>query len=235
MERSLEGKTEEDSGASMKDIVVSLQRFGVCPDADMPYNPADYKTPPTEQAKQNALFYQIGGGKLLKGLCAIQTALALRSQPVLIGMKVYASMESAKTAQTGVLPMPGSNDAYLGRHAVLAVGYLPELPGNLRAKRKTPPAKTARPKVKKTEGYLIVRNSWGKGWGDGGYFYMPAAYVEKGLAFEAWIMEKIKDPAGAGSQFVVCLVVFNKIIKGAVCSGYLHYGHRVHRRRDAQH
>ncbi len=183
MERTLEGTADQDSGASMKGVILSLKRFGVCLDADMPYNPGDYKTPPTEQAIKNALGYKISGGELLQGLVAIQTALAMRGQPVLLGMQVYSSMESKLVAKTGVLPMPGGRDAVLGSHAVLAVGYLPALPSTAGAAK---PAK----KVSRSAGYLVVRNSWGAGWGDKGYFYMPYAYVEKGLAFEAWIMEK---------------------------------------------
>ena len=41
----------------------------------------------------------------------------------------------------------------VGGHAVLAVGY-------------------SDPK-----GQLTVRNSWGSGWGDQGYFYMPYEYL----------------------------------------------------------
>lgn len=184
MERTLEGTADQDSGASIKDIVVSLKKFGVCLDADMPYVPGDYKTAPSEQAKQNALQYKISGGMLLHGLAAIQTALAARSQPVLLGMKVFSSMESKLVAQTGVLPMPGSRDPELGGHAVLAVGYMPALP--------SPKSAVAEKLLKKkaSAGYLVVRNSWGEGWGDKGYFYMPYAYVDKGYAFEAWIMEK---------------------------------------------
>lgn len=186
MERSLEGTTDEDAGASMKDVVLSLKRFGVCLDADMPYVPGDYKTPPTEQAKKNALQYKISGGELLNGLVAIQTALAIRRQPVLLGMKVFSSMESKLVAKTGVLPMPGSRDADLGGHAVLAVGYTPALTSleGIAAQ------KAAKKSAKSPAGYLVVRNSWGPSWGDKGYFYMPYAYVEKEYAFEAWIMEK---------------------------------------------
>ncbi|MEI6102008.1 MAG: C1 family peptidase, partial [Eubacteriales bacterium] len=185
MERSLLGTTEEDSGASIKDIILSMKQYGVCKEVDMPYIPGDFKTPPSEQAKKNALQYKIEGGKLLHGIAAIQTALCVRSQPVLLGMKVYASMESGKVAGTGVLPMPGRKEAFLGSHAVLVVGYLPELPSYLQETKKA--AKASR---KKQAAYLVVRNSWGAGWGDKGYFYMPFAYVDKGYAFEAWIMEK---------------------------------------------
>jgi hypothetical protein len=31
-----------------------------------------------------------------------------------------------------------------------------------------------------------VRNSWGTGWGDGGYGWLPYKYVEDGLAVDFW-------------------------------------------------
>lgn len=185
MERTLLGTTEVDSGASIKDIILSMKLYGVCTDADMPYMPGDYKTPPSELAKKNALQYKIADGKLLHGIAAIQTALCVRSQPVLLGMKVYASMESSEVAGTGVLSLPRRKEQFLGSHAVLVVGYLSELPPYLKSVKTA--AKASR---KKPAGYLVVRNSWGEKWGDKGYFYMPFAYVEKGYAFEAWIMGK---------------------------------------------
>ena len=50
--------------------------------------------------------------------------------------------------------MPDWFDPPVGGHAVLAVGY-----DNEHRRRFT------------------VRNSWGAGWGDGGYFYLPYAYL----------------------------------------------------------
>jgi C1A family cysteine protease len=43
--------------------------------------------------------------------------------------------------------------------------------------------------VDPNKGYLIVRNSWGNGWGDGGYFYMPYEIVNNGMASDFWVLE----------------------------------------------
>ena len=86
---------------------------------------------------------------------------------IVLGFKVYESFRSKNLAKTGKMPMPKAGEQVIGGHAVFAAGYKYESkwPGG---------------------GYLIIKNSWGRGWGDKGYFYMPFAYVEPGLVLDAW-------------------------------------------------
>lgn len=210
MERDLEGNTEIDSGASMKDIGEALEKFGVCKESTMPYVEGDYQTAPTDAAKQEALAYKISGASMVQGIDGIKTALVSQNQPVLVGMTVYESMESDRVAQTGVLPMPKAWEPVLGGHAVAIVGYLPALSDGIMEKLhpflvgeiaekvgKSTCLKKIINKVidilfdEKVSGYFIVRNSWGADWGDGGYFYMPYEYVKRGFANEFWMLENL--------------------------------------------
>jgi C1A family cysteine protease len=85
--------------------------------------------------------------------------------PVVIGFSVYDSFESQEVARTGIVPMPETSENLLGGHAVLVVGYDAE------------------------KGDWIVRNSWGSGWGEGGYFYMPFPYLENpNLSSDFWVL-----------------------------------------------
>jgi C1A family cysteine protease len=162
----------------MKDMITAIKNCGICPEQDMPYVAGNYTTIPPVKAVKDALVNKITGGKMVTGVDGIKTALVTRSQAVAVGMTVYSSMESNSVAKTGILPMPKAKEKQLGGHAVSIVGYKPSIAIKKKLFRKA---------VVQT-GWFIVENSWGTGWGDKGYFYMPYEYVVKGYADEFWIM-----------------------------------------------
>ncbi|NOV03565.1 C1 family peptidase [Paenibacillus planticolens] len=166
-ERKLEGTVSRDSGATVRDGMKVLHKIGVCPESEWPYQIAKFKDKPDAEAEQTAGTYRIGGYHRIQDLAGIKAALA-DGQPVVFGIWVYASFESPSAAQTGRIPYPNrKTEMLLGGHAMLAVGY--------------------KDGKKKGQGVVIARNSWGKGWGDQGYCYLPYSFFKnKGLTFDYW-------------------------------------------------
>lgn len=155
-ERQLEGAINEDSGAYIRDGMKVLQKLGVAPEADYPYDVRQFTQTPTAQAEAAASAFRISSYRRVNDVHDLKAALAERL-PVIIGMEVYPGFETV--GANGRVPMPKVREKSLGGHAVLAVGY--------------------RDYSKPGTGVVIVRNSWGTEWGDKGYCYIPYAYFAK--------------------------------------------------------
>jgi len=164
MVRVIEGTVNEDSGATNRDNVSSINKNGICEEIFMPYDISKFTIPPQEEAIINAKQYTISSYVALNNLNEIKQALAI-SKPVILGLDVFESFEGSEIAKTGKMPMPLATEQNLGGHSVLVVGYID------------------------ADSCLIVRNSWGAAWGDKGYFYMPYDYLTK-YTFDYWIMNK---------------------------------------------
>jgi len=177
-ERGLEGNFLKDVGASLRDTCKSIYKFGICEENLMPYDEKKYSHPPSKKAFQSAGKYRISAYKSLSTLDEIKQNLALRQQPVLLGMDVYESFESNVVKDTGKMRMPKKNEKNLGGHAVLVTGY-----------KDSKRSYGFMSNNKSDSGYLIIRNSWGSNWGDKGYFYMPYEYVKPEYTYDYWIME----------------------------------------------
>ena len=164
--RAIMGTAAEDSGVSLRELCIALNKYGVCEEQYFPYNTDTFTIPPSREASDNAKLYTINSYKKVDGLSQLKQYLVSHQLPVIIGMDVYTGMETEEIAKTGKLTMPKRHEQVLGGHAVLVVGYQ-----NQSALSRFLPWK------KTDKGCLIVRNSWGPNWGDKGYFYMPYEYL----------------------------------------------------------
>ena len=162
-ERVLEGTVASDSGAMIRDGIKSVAKQGVCPEAEWPYDIAQFAVKPPAQCYTDAQQHRVTSYQRVPRTLSTMRGCLADEHPFVLGFTVYESFESADVARTGVVPMPASGEKVLGGHAVLAVGY------DDAAQR------------------FLVRNSWGDGWGMGGYFTMPYAYLtERSLSSDFW-------------------------------------------------
>ena len=167
-ERDMEGTTSEDGGASLRDGIKSINRAGACRESIWAYDVSKFSVKPPRAAYKEALgFRGITYGRVPLSPIAIMTLLA-SGLPIVCGIAVYESFESAKVAKTGAVHLPDiSSEQFLGGHAVVIVGY-------------TNSGKT-----------LVMRNSWGEAWGKKGYFTLPMSYItDPNLTWDAWAIRK---------------------------------------------
>ena len=166
-ERMIEGTTKTDSGAQIKDGIKSLVTYGACPETEWPYTISKFKTKPSVKCYTDALKNVITSYYKVVTQNDIQTALAA-GFPVVFGIPVYASFETQAVANTGIVPMPAKGEQLLGGHCMLIVGY------------------------DTSKSWYIVKNSWGTGWGDKGYCYIPFAYISS-MGSDMWVISKDKS------------------------------------------
>lgn len=171
-----------DTGAYLRTTMEALALFGVPPEEYWPYVVADFEKEPGAflyafaQNYQALNYYRLDPSGTTKPalLTAIKTNLAA-GLPSFFGFTVYNSYTQASAANKGAIPYPVATDKVVGGHAVVVAGY-----------NDTLQIKNTAAGAVATTGALLIRNSWGTGWGDAGYGWLPYAYVLNGLAVDWW-------------------------------------------------
>ncbi|MFC4804434.1 C1 family peptidase [Filifactor villosus] len=179
--------SEGDSGAWLRSTMGALVLFGVPDEKYFPYTLDGKNVNPDWDCEPDSFLYSLAnhysavnyfchdplGKKTTKKdvLKTVKTYLAA-GIPSMFGFFGFPSFEDSDAP--GSIPYPCKNEQAEWGHAVMAVGYDDnKVIVNTRCK-------------KKTKGALMIRNSWGRSWGQDGYGWIPYDYVLDGLAEDFW-------------------------------------------------
>ena len=171
--RQVEGTTNTDSGAVVRDAIGVLAKQGAVEESVWPYKPGEFAAKPPA-AVSTGTRWLITQTNSLKGLDAIKNALA-DDGPVVVGIEMYQEGMSSQTAKTGVIPLPQKGSQVVGGHAIVLVAY---------------------DDLKKQFKFV---NDWGSGWGDRGYGYLSDQYI-KVHSSDAWSFKSVVQSNKTSSQ-----------------------------------
>ena len=164
-----------DTGAYLRTTMKALALFGAPPEEHYPYIISQYDAEPSTfayalaQNWQALSYYRLdpAGVSGDAALATLKSRLAM-AQPAMFGFTVYSNLPTVTT--TGEIPYPRAADRVAGGHAVIACGY--------------DDAKV----IDGVPGAILIRNSWGTGWGMNGYGWLPYRYFTNRIATDIWSM-----------------------------------------------
>ena len=168
-ERAMEGTVNSDAGGQIRDGVKSVNQQGAPPETDWPYDITKFAEKPPQKAYDDAAQHESVLYQRLTPILGQLKGCLASGFPFVLGFVVYESFDSQQVAQTGEASLPQAGEQQIGGHAVLAVGY------------------------DESQQRFLIRNSWGAGWGMGGYFTLPYPYLlQPTLSSDFWTIRSVK-------------------------------------------
>ncbi len=168
-----------DTGAYLRTAMEALVMFGAPPERYWPYDGRSAGSNPRFDVEPTAFSYALGsnyqavkyfrldpGGTSGVQVLANVKAFAAAGFPSMFGFPVYREYDHPLNGGLIAFPTTG----YRGGHANVVAGYDDGI------------------RIGSDTGALLVRNSWGTGWGNAGYAWMTYRYVTEGLATDFWSM-----------------------------------------------
>ncbi len=176
-----------DTGAWLRNTMGALTLGGVAPEKYWPYDISKFDQEPPSFVYAVADNYEALryfchdpiGSNIPKSSVVARVKLYLAyGIPSMFGFFGFGSFNNSNVK--GGIPFPCPGERAKWGHAIVAVGY-----------DDNKKIKNTRCK-KTTKGAFLIRNSWGTGWGDHGYGWLPYDYVLHGFALDFWSMLKME-------------------------------------------
>jgi len=153
-----------DTGAFIRSTMGAIRLYGVPPEAQFPYNSSRFDEEPSARIYAEAQgfcrpygHYRLDiAGRDKSYVLFLMKSLLNAGIPSMFGFTVTQSIYFPEGK--GDIPYPLNTDGVIGGHAVDCIGYDDNYV--VRDSRKTP---------NECKGAFIIRNSWGKDWGEAGY------------------------------------------------------------------
>jgi len=144
----------KDEGMSLGGGITALQSQGACLEQNWPFDLQKLNERPGDDCFTEATKYKIADSQKIDLNLTVMKQCLAKGNPIIFGLKLTAKFFDPHPCGFIQTPDPSNpKSAEHGLHAMLLVGY------------------NDRQQV------FIVRNSWGTGFGDNGYAYIPYDYV----------------------------------------------------------
>ena len=184
--RNLMG-VQGDTGAWLRNAMSALVLCGVPPERHHPYTdatpafdaePASFVYSVADNFEALQYFSHDPAGTAPPAVVASVKSHLGAGVPSMLGFWGFPSFDRGQ--EPGDIPVPCPRERAEWGHAIVAVGYDD-------AKVVTNTVCNVR-----TTGAFLIRNSWGSGWGRGGYGWLPYEYVLRGHALDFWSLLRME-------------------------------------------
>ena len=157
---------------SLRATLKAMVRFGCPPERHWPYGPERFlETPDAFAYSFNRQLHRCRYARLDGGEQTGRDTLAIVKSFLAVGFTCVFGLVLPESLNDGPdICFPTRADKCCDGHAVFCVGY------------------DDHRRIRSDKGALLIQNSWGESWGDGGFGWVPYRYVLNRLAVDFWVI-----------------------------------------------